>query len=310
MDRSIAQNITCSHCGEEFATKGKYIYHYRKVHRNDIQTSHLQGTDSVVHRSDNEKFTCLCTKEYLTYESLYRHQKTCQQWNEHQTAVESSTDSSDSEQGIFVSTETDIVEDIVGNDDEEIEQGTTVLPLAWNETYNIAICTGCRIGIPFDWIITHLKDNHGLRCNENKVLEFLNITEPTMKVDEAKHWLKQHRSLEQPIAIIPVDNGFGCSLCPCSTKKKKAIYNHILNSHQGSIIPETMVERKVQRIFTGSLKQYVYINLVDNENEEAIPDWRATLTANFNQTLKKLTQSKDPGSTDLRLVNAFIAKTR
>jgi len=55
-----------------------------------------------VERSENEKFTCLCTREYLTFESLSRHQKTCRQWKDSQTAAEPSVESDDSEQGTFI----------------------------------------------------------------------------------------------------------------------------------------------------------------------------------------------------------------
>jgi len=55
-----------------------------------------------IHRSDNEKFDCICGKSYPTGQSLYRHQNSCQQWKDHQVNYEDNSDSEISIQGNFI----------------------------------------------------------------------------------------------------------------------------------------------------------------------------------------------------------------
>ena len=102
------QETVCSHCGESFATKGKYKHHYRKVHHNESKGRNSDQLEVRIHRGDDEKFHCICGKEYTLYGSLYRHHKNCRQWKDHQTTRESSIESTDSERGILFSTLTNI----------------------------------------------------------------------------------------------------------------------------------------------------------------------------------------------------------
>ena len=106
------------------------------------------------------------------------------------------------------------------------------LPLALDSIYNIATCTDCCVGIPFDWIGGHMKDNHRLKCTSARVFAHLEITTPTMKSDEVQQWISNNAIIEKPIEGIPVLEGVGCSLCSHSVKKRKAIYNHISTSHK------------------------------------------------------------------------------
>jgi hypothetical protein len=195
-------------------------------------------------------------------------------------------------------------------DDIDSHQLIPEMLLVRDEMYNIAVCTDCCIGIPFDWIISHMKDNHGLKYDECKILEWLDVIAPTMKATEAKEWAKGHQCIPNPISGIPVQDGFGCNLCSYSARKKTAVYNHISKNHRNGCGSERIVERKVQKPFTGSLKQYIFVECVDNNEDEDIPDWRVTLKEKFNETINKLSQLKDGGGLDLRLVNAFVAKIR
>jgi hypothetical protein len=95
MSHTVHPETQCSYCGEFFATKSKYTHHYRRVHRNNIKRDHEKDINSIVLRSENQKFKCCCTKEYITYESLCRHQKNCQQWKDYQTTQESSNSEGD-----------------------------------------------------------------------------------------------------------------------------------------------------------------------------------------------------------------------
>ena len=183
------------------------------------------------------------------------------------------------------------------------------LPLLRNVEFNIAICTYCHIGIPFDWISGHLKDNHGLKCDDEEILEHLEIEHGTMQSREVKDWFRGHRVLPEPVDGIPVLNGFGCSACPYSAKKTKAIYNHVSTDHRNDVERPKVVERKVQKLFESNLKQYVQIEKVD-EQQEDVPDWKQKLDDQFNGMMRNLATSAPSEGLDMRLMNAFIAKIR
>jgi len=91
----------CVHCGAAFDTKGKYDAHYRREHQNKVRTSE---TNTVV-RAENDRFKCMCGKEYDVYQSLVRHQKTCGAWQDRERAaavdIEESDEETDSESTIF-----------------------------------------------------------------------------------------------------------------------------------------------------------------------------------------------------------------
>jgi len=66
-------NIICKHCGVAFDTRGKYDAHYRREHQKKVRTSEA----NTVVRAENDRFKCMCGKEYDIYQSLVRHQRTC-----------------------------------------------------------------------------------------------------------------------------------------------------------------------------------------------------------------------------------------
>ena len=88
---AVPKQTTCAHCGEVFETKGKYDAHFRRIHQQKGKT--VRG-DTIL-RSENDKFSCVCTKEYDVYQSLVRHQVTCQAWKDRQ--AEANREESDTE---------------------------------------------------------------------------------------------------------------------------------------------------------------------------------------------------------------------
>ena len=99
MDNLQAKEITCKHCHEVFPSKGKYDYHFRRIHQKEV-TIHSQNQEEFsIARSDNEKFLCICGKGYHVRQSLRRHQKRCQQWKDHQVSQEAGSDSEMSIEG-------------------------------------------------------------------------------------------------------------------------------------------------------------------------------------------------------------------
>ena len=52
------------------------------------------------------------------------------------------------------------------------------IPISLDSTYNMAICNECNIIVPYDWILGHLKGNHGIKVTLEEVATYLNIEEP------------------------------------------------------------------------------------------------------------------------------------
>ena len=99
MDHSQAKETTCTHCNEVFPSKGKYQYHFRRVHQEEVKIHHSNQEETIILRSENEKFVCICNKSYHSGQSLRRHQRTCQQWKDHNTTYDIDSDSEISLQG-------------------------------------------------------------------------------------------------------------------------------------------------------------------------------------------------------------------
>ena len=97
MDHPQAKETTCKHCDEVFPSKGKYQSHYRRVHQNEVKINNYNQKKTSVHRSEEEKFVCICNKGYDIWQSLHRHQRTCQQWKDHEA-----TDIIDSDSDICI----------------------------------------------------------------------------------------------------------------------------------------------------------------------------------------------------------------
>jgi hypothetical protein len=99
MDTTLDQRITCCHCGEVFGSKGKYGYHYSKIHQNKVKNRYSEDGELFTTRSEREKFGCVCEKEYLTYGSLCRHQKGCGVWKGRECIGQVNSDSYEHERG-------------------------------------------------------------------------------------------------------------------------------------------------------------------------------------------------------------------
>ena len=99
MDNLQAKEITCKHCHEVFPSKGKYDYHFRRIHQKEV-TIHSQNQEEIsIPRLENEKFLCICNKSYHSGQSLRRHQRICQLWKDHNTTYDIDSDSEISLQG-------------------------------------------------------------------------------------------------------------------------------------------------------------------------------------------------------------------
>ena len=81
------------------------------------------------------------------------------------------------------------------------------VPLTLNSTYNLVICSSCSIGLPYEWISGHLRQNHGIKISVEDVMEVLKVMNQTMTVTEAKDWLNDTWTIPSSIPEIPFVNG-------------------------------------------------------------------------------------------------------
>src|SRR5436190_745665 len=92
------------------------------------------------------------------------------------------------------------------------------LPIAIDESYNLIVCKGCGVAIPFDWIVSHLQELHGTKTDFVEVMRFLNMMRPSMTSTEAKDWIKS-TWVARAVQNIAVKNGYGCHICQYSGRK-------------------------------------------------------------------------------------------
>jgi hypothetical protein len=101
MDLLQVKETICNHCDEVFPSKGKYQYHFRRVHQNEVRIHGHDQEGITIPRSEDEKFVCICNKGYHVRQSLRRHQKKCQEWKDHEANLEAGSDSEMSIQSNF-----------------------------------------------------------------------------------------------------------------------------------------------------------------------------------------------------------------
>ena len=107
------------------------------------------------------------------------------------------------------------------------------LPLSYDKTHNLAVCIGCCCGLPFEWIHSHLKHQHGISKTSEEILEHLNLEVFCMSLAEAKRWLSEGQSIERAIDTIPVVPRYCCIQCGYSCAISKGMQNHFSSKHKG-----------------------------------------------------------------------------
>ena len=84
MNQNQVNFITCSHCNESFLSKGKYQSHYTQKHQKEIKID----DETIVFRSENGKFICICEKKFEVGQSLERHYENCVKVHEKELEIE------------------------------------------------------------------------------------------------------------------------------------------------------------------------------------------------------------------------------
>jgi len=190
----------------------------------------------------------------------------------------------------------------------ENQSAQDALPLLYDAKYDITVCTHCSIGIPFDWIAGHLKDNHGIKTTTEAILAHIDQAVPSLDSTEVMHWLEDHLMISVAIAGIPVVCGFKCSLCLHYTTIRQSMWNHSSLEHRG--LQVTIAEVDIQRPFGGWFRKYVEVREVTEANVIEEEAWKDELNRRFENALRIDLSGGNPETTDMRLMNAFIAKVR
>jgi Orsellinic acid/F9775 biosynthesis cluster protein D len=196
---------------------------------------------------------------------------------------------------------------------EEVEHSVN-MPVTIDQLYNVIVCDECGIGLPFEWIMSHLKDNHGIKAEMVDVMRDLNMMKPSMTLKEAKEWIKSVR-VAKAMQNVPVRRGVACNICQHCTSDKKAMGEHFSHKHRGLKTAENSQECTVQMPFRAELRKYIQVNeyedeMMREEEEDDGEGWNKTLEEEFEESIGRISISGTTQSDDLRLMGAFIARTR
>jgi len=209
----------------------------------------------------------------------------------------------------------DVKERMINDHEMEEVEYFINMPIMIDQVYNVVVCDECGIGLPFEWIVNHLKDNHGIKVEMMDVMKYLNMTKPSMMLKEAKEWIKSVW-VAKAMENVPVRPGLACNICQHCTSDKKLMGEHFSNKHRGLKTSENSQECAIQMPFRGELRKYIQVDEFDDgmmrEEEEDGDDegWNKTLEEEFEESLGRISISGDNTHDNLRLMGAFIAKTR
>src|SRR6266496_4617278 len=104
-----------------------------------------------------------------------------------------------------------VIDNEIDVDMREVEHSVD-MPIMIDQLYNLVVCEDCGIALPFEWIVGHLKENHGIKKQIVDVMRFLNMMKPSMTLNEADAWIKSVSAIKA-VQNIPVRKGFVCNQC-------------------------------------------------------------------------------------------------
>src|SRR5215471_5328974 len=209
---------------------------------------------------------------------------------------------------------------IDGNDGtvevEEMECSVK-MPLKIDSLYNVVTCDDCGFGLPFEWILGHLKENHGIKTQYVDMMRYLNMTRPSMTLKEAKEWIKS-TWIAKAMENVPVQQGWACNICQHSTRDMDTMRVHFSNHHRGLKTSKNCQECMVQMPFRADLRKYIQVDEYDDEtmrddggeDRGDMEGWNNSLQEEFEESIGRIDISANNESDNLRLMGAFIAKTQ
>jgi len=109
-----------------------------------------------------------------------------------------------------------MVEQFNNHMEVDISEEPVESPISIDPLYNLIICKHCEVALPFEWVVSHLKDNHEIQVTLTQVSEFLGLEEQAMTLAEAENWIK-YFWVGKAIQNIPViEKGHRCNICQYS----------------------------------------------------------------------------------------------
>ena len=185
------------------------------------------------------------------------------------------------------------------------------IPLVHDSTFNLLVCSECNVAIPHDWVVAHLKDNHGISKGYEDINAFLELEEHCVTSVEAKAWLDSMWILPKPIVHVPIISGHRCLRCNYCCHGRAVLKKHFQRSHPGISWKENHERCLAQQPFKGQLSKYLLVpsnNASEILNDE--PEWKIALEQDFWDTTEYQAQLHDKDGGNTRVLSAFIAKTR
>src|SRR5271154_4028713 len=155
-------------------------------------------------------------------------------------------------------------------------------PICIDELYNLIVCKDCGIGIPLNWVLSHLKECHGIIMTMEQVRMDLRMENHCMTMSEAKDWMSSVWVIKG-VKNIPIIPGYKCNECEYSAAKMKVITNHFGKKHKDLKASNCSEECKVQLVFKGGLQKYVQIEEKDEMEMklEENSEWKMALELEF-----------------------------
>jgi Orsellinic acid/F9775 biosynthesis cluster protein D len=185
------------------------------------------------------------------------------------------------------------------------------LPVSIDRRYNLIVCKSCGIGLPSEWVASHLRDQHGVTTTDEHIHEVLTLENEAMTLSEVQHW-RESIWVAKAVADIPVIPGVRCDICHYSTGKKKVMKNHFSSAHKNSNRGNYTIDCNVQLVFGGRLRKYIQVE--EDENMDVYGsedgDWKRAIDMDFTESMANVKMSVTNEGGNLRLKNVFIAKTR
>jgi hypothetical protein len=63
---------------------------------------------------------------------------------------------------------------------EEATEHLVELPLSLDPLYNLIVCNHCCVALPWEWVRSHLKEQHAIETTEEEVSDLLGLQDQSM----------------------------------------------------------------------------------------------------------------------------------
>ena len=122
--------------------------------------------------------------------------------------------------------------------------------------YNMIIYEKYEIGFSFEWIMSYLKENHGIKTQIVDIMRYLNMMKPSMTLKEVKEWIKSIWMIKMMKNML-MRREYIYNLYQYCTSDKKSMRIHFSNKYQELKASENNQEYTVQMSFRSKLWKYI-----------------------------------------------------